>query len=405
MGKYNFDEKISRNNTNSLNVEGWRGYIFGSQGESKQFPIADDEFIRMWIADMEFAVAPEIREAMKDRIDRMIFGYTHVYEREYFDAFAKWCRDRYQWEINTEEICFSAGIIPALYQIVEDLVEDDEFVMTMTPAYSYFKHATDYSQKKMLNCPMKLKNGHFSLDFEAFENLISNPKLKLIFLCNPHNPSGHIWTAEELEFIASKVEERDIWIVSDEIHCDLIRTGKSHITMGKIMPNYDKLIVCMSASKTFNIAGLMFSNVFIRNDEERNRFKARDKLLESVNPISISAHRAAYEKGGDWLTELKEYLDETFNEVYIFVRDNLKEAVFEIPDATYFAWLDLRAYFDEGESVTDFFANEAGVLLEGGDKLFVDNADGFVRLNLAMPRATVLDALSKMKQALDNKAR
>lgn len=403
MGLYNFDEKISRKNTNSLNVEGWRTYIFGAEGENKEFAFADDEFIRMWIADMEFAVAPEIREAIVDRVNQKIFGYTLVYEKEYFDVFRKWCKDRYDWDINPEEICFSAGIIPALYQLAEDLVAEDEKVMTMTPAYGYFKHASDYSGREMIKCPMKFENGYFSLDFDEFEQKISDTKLKMLFLCNPHNPSGHIWTKEELEFMASKIEEKGIWVVSDEIHCDLLRTGKTHTTMAKIMPGYDKLIVCMSASKTFNMAGLMFSNVFIRNEEERTRFKSRDKLLGSVSPLSIAAHKAAYEKGGAWLNELKLYIDKTLAELKAFFDKNLPKAVFEIPEATYFAWLDFRAYFDDTESLTDFFADKAGVLVEGGNSLFVGNADGFIRLNLAMPRETVMEALCRIKRAIDGR--
>ena len=299
---YNFDEIIDRKNTNSENVDGWRPYIFKC-GPEKVFPYADDEFIRMWVADMEFAVAPEIRQAIIDRVNRKILGYTIVSDQGYYDALLKWCKDRYDWTFEKEELVFSPGVIPALYQLVEDLVAKDEKVLTMTPAYGFFLHACEYNGVELVKSPLKKSEGRFEIDFEDFAQKAADPKVRLLMLCNPHNPSGRIWTRQELEKIADIAAKNDLWIVSDEIHCDLIRTGLSHIPMGKIMPDYKKLITTISASKTFNLAGMLFSNIIIRDEEERNRFQDRDKNIGAANPLSVAAHKAAYEHGGRWLSE------------------------------------------------------------------------------------------------------
>ena len=223
---YNFDEIIDRRNTNALNTDGFRGYIFHA-GPEKVFPYKDEEFVRMWVADMEFGVAPEILDEMRARIDRRIFGYTGVYDSGYYDSFRKWCLDHYGWDFPQEQLCFSPGIIPALYQLVESLCAPDEKAILHTPAYGYFLHAAEYSKIDVLLSPLKKDGkGEFSLDFEDFEQQCADPKAKLVFWCNPQNPTGRVWTEEELKKIAAIVEKYNLWIFSDEIHCDLLRQGK-----------------------------------------------------------------------------------------------------------------------------------------------------------------------------------
>lgn len=397
--KYDFDEIIDRRHTNALNTDGFRSYIFHA-GPEKKFKFKDEEFVRMWVADMEFAIAPEILDAVKARLDRKILGYTLLYEADYYQAFLSWCKERYDWSFPREELVNSAGIIPALYQIIEDVVAKDEKVLTMTPAYGYFLHACEYNDVELVHSPLIRNNGHFEIDFDDLEKKASDPKVKLLLLCNPHNPSGRIWTEDELKKIASVVENNDLWVISDEIHCDIVRNGLKHIPLGKIMPDYKKLITCMSASKTFNMAGLLFSNIIIRDEHERNQFVARDKLIGSLNPLSIEAHKAAYEKGGPWLKQLKDYLDGNFNYVKEFFNEYLPEAVFEIPEATYLAWVDMSKCLPEEKDLPSFFANEAGVLLEGGNELFVGNAEGCVRLNLAMPRSVLQTGMERMRDAI-----
>ena len=400
---YNFDEIIDRTHTNALNTDGFRGYIFHA-GPEKVFPYADDEFVRMWVADMEFAVAPEICDALKARIDRRIFGYTGVYDDEYYQSFNKWCVDHYDWTVPKEELTFSPGIIPALFQLVETLCAKDEKVIINTPSYGYFAHAAEYNHVEFMMSPLKRdEKGHFTLDLENFEKCAADPKAKLVIFCNPHNPTGRMWTKEELAGVAKIVEKYNLWIISDEIHCDLIRAGKKHIPMAKVMTDYPKLITCMSASKTFNMAGLQFSNIIIRDPATRAEFIAADKIGGFVNPLSLAGQKAAYDVGGAWHEEMKAYLDENFRFLKQFLDENLPKAVMEIPEATYLAWVDLSAYFDKDDDLPSFFAYKAGVLLEGGDSLFVGNANRFIRLNLAMPRSIIKTGLERMRDAITAK--
>ena len=292
-------------------------------------------------------------------------------------------------------------MVYALKQLVEDLVPQSGKVLTMTPAYSQFLQACEYSGVELLRSPLRRDGtGRFIIDFADFERKAADPDTKLLLLCNPHNPTGRVWTEAELREIARISCEYGLWIVSDEIHCDLLRSGLRHIPMGRILPDYDRLVTCMSASKTFNIAGLLLSAVLIRDEAERKRFKARAKACGMLNPLSLAAHQAAYEQGGEWLRQLKVYLDGNFALLERFLADELPEAVFSVPEATYLAWVDLRACLPDVRDLPDFFAKKAGVILEGGNAFFVDDAEGFVRLNLAMPRAVVEKGLRRMRDAI-----
>ena len=186
---YNFDEIIDRKGTNALNTDGFRGYIFHA-GPEKVFPYKDDEFVRMWVADMEFGVAPEILDELRKRIDRRIFGYTGVYTHDYYNSFSKWCKEHYDWSFPEEELCFTPGIIPALYQLTETLCNKDEKVLMNTPAYGYFLHSAEYAGVDVLQSPLKKKpDGTFELDYENFEQQCANPQCKMVFWCNPQNPT------------------------------------------------------------------------------------------------------------------------------------------------------------------------------------------------------------------------
>ena len=302
---YNFDEIIDRRNTNSENVEGWRPYIFHC-GPERVFPYKDEEFIRMWVADMEFAVAPEILQAITDRVDRRILGYTLVYDKGYYEALRAWCESRYGWSFPKEQLTFSPGVIPALYQLTEDLVKPlNGKVLTMTPAYGFFLHACEYNGVELVTSPLREEGGRFSVDWEDLEAKAADPDVKLLMLCNPHNPTGRIWTEDELRHMAAIIEKHRLWVVSDEIHCDLIRCGRRHIPMAKVMDRYPKLITCMAPTKTFNMAGLAFSNIINSHPALRARFQERDKLFGMVNPMSLTAAQAAYSRGGAWHESLR----------------------------------------------------------------------------------------------------
>ncbi len=397
--RYDFDEIIDRKNTNSENVEGFRSYMFSDEPDI-ELPVPDDELIRMWVADMEFAVAPEICEALQERIDKRIFGYTSVFDSGYYDAFSGWCRKRYGWDFPREELVFSPGVIPALYELVELLTEPDEKVLFMTPSYGFFKHACRYSGRQFVCSDLINDGGHFRVDLDDFAAKAADPAVKLVIWCNPHNPTGRVWTESEAREVAGIIEKNGLWVISDEIHCDLTRKGQQHIPMGKIMPDYSRLVTCMAASKTFNLAGMLFSNIIIRDAGLRRKFVRANKLGESVNPLSLAAYQAAYEKGGEWLDQLQDYLDANFEFAVEYIRENIPGAVCEASQATYLLWVDMNGCGIDTSELSKFFAKSAGLLVESGNRLFVSNAAGFVRVNLAMPRALAVEGLERMAAAV-----
>lgn len=396
---YNFDEVIDRRHTNAMNTDGFRGYIFHAD-ETMTFPYADEDFIRMWVADMEFATPDVVIEGMRERLDKRIFGYTRVFEKSYYDALSEWCKRRYDWTFDRKALVMSNGIIPALYELVNYICKPDEKVLFLTPSYAYFKYAADFNERGYMCSDLKSEDGRYHIDFDDLAGKAADEKTALFILCNPHNPSGRVWSENELRRMAEIIENNHMWVISDEIHCDLLRRNQKHIPLGKVMPDYGRLITCMAPSKTFNLAGMMISNIIIRDEELRKIWLSRHYNFD--NPLSIAAAQSAYEKGEPWLEELQLYLDENFRFVGEYLAEHLPRAKYRISEATYLAWVDLSGYFEPDEHLPKFFAYKAGVLLEGGN-MFVQNSEGFIRLNLACPKATLAEGLRRICEAVNTK--
>ncbi|MBF9003595.1 MULTISPECIES: MalY/PatB family protein [Vibrio] len=400
--KYDFDEIIDRSHTNSMSFEGWKSYIFKDH-KHVDFKFEDKDFIRMWVADMDFATPPEIRDAIKKRLDQKILGYTHVFDPEYFSTLESWFHNHYDVAIKKEEIVFSPGVVPALKNLVPLIMQDDESLLICTPSYAPFKIAGEFNQRRVLTSPLINENGHYVIDFDDLETKISDPKNKisLFILCNPHNPTGRIWTKDELSKLGEICVENNVWIISDEIHCDLLRRDKKHHPMVNILPDYKRLITCTAPSKTFNLAGNLLSHIFIRDDILRAKWLARHNDIQ--NPLALAAVKAAYSECEEWLDALKMYLDDNLSFLQQYLQVHLPEAKFSIPEATYLAWIDFSSYLKKTDSFAEpafFFAQEAGVLLEGGN-MFVDNGEGHIRLNIACPRSVLLRGLERMSEALN----
>ena len=396
---YNFDEVIDRRHTNAMNTDGFRGYIFHAD-ETMTFPYADEDFIRMWVADMEFATPDVVIDGMRERLDKRIFGYTRVFEKSYYDALSEWCKRRYDWTFDRKALVMSNGIIPALYELVNYICKPDEKVLFLTPSYAYFKYAADFNERGYMCSDLKSEDGRYHIDFDDLAGKAADEKTALFILCNPHNPSGRVWSENELRRMAEIIENNHMWVISDEIHCDLLRRNQKHIPLGKVMPDYGRLITCMAPSKTFNLAGMMISNIIIRDEELRKIWLSRHYNFD--NPLSIAAAQSAYEKGEPWLEELQLYLDENFRFVGEYLADHLPRAKYRISEATYLAWVHLSGYFEPDEHLPKFFAYKAGVLLEGGN-MFVQNSEGFIRLNLACPKATLAEGLRRICEAVNTK--
>ena len=393
---YNFDEIIDRTGTNALNTDGWRDYLF--HDPDLQFPWPDHEYVRMWVADMEFATPPAVIQAVRDRLDRRIFGYSKLFDPEYFDAFAGWVQRHHGWTLRREDHFTSPGVIPALYELVEHICKPDERVLIVTPSYAFLKYAADFNGIEVVTSDLVVdRAGFYRMDFDDLEAKARDPKTTLCIFCNPHNPTGRVWTPEELLRFGRICLDNGLWIVSDEIHCDLLRCGQAHTPVAKLFPESDRIVTCMAPSKTFNLAGFMFANVLIANPELRKAWQARHYPLE--NPLSIVAAKAAYSQCDDWHRQLSGYLDRNFEFTRAFLAERLPEAVFRISEATFLAWVDIKAYLPEEDNLPMYFATKAGVLLEGGN-MFVANSDGFIRLNLACPRAVLEVGLERIAKAL-----
>lgn len=396
--KYDFDTIIDRRNTNAMSVEGFRNYLF-NESDILDFQCADDEFITMWIADMEFASPPEIINAIRNRLDHGIFGYSQIFDPSYKTAFLNWTKSQYDWQFNTEHLFTAKGIIPALFDLVEYICKPDEKLLIMTPSYAFFKHAANYNTIELVTSDLIYNNGDYTIDFEDFKQKAADEKVSLCIFCSPHNPTGRIWTDDELQQFGQICLDNNVMIISDEIHCDLLREGKTFTPLAKLFPKSDQIITCMAPSKTFNLAGFMIANIIINNHELRTIWKK--KQLPVDNPLSIVAAQAAYTDGAAWLAQLKVYLDANFEFLRIYIKKYLPKAVFKIPDSTYLAWVNIDAYLPNEENLTLFFANKASVLLEG-HTMFVANGKGHIRLNLACPRMRLKEGLDKITAAIMN---
>lgn len=394
--KYNFDKIVNREGTNAMSVEGYKEYLFQND---PQLNIKHDavDIIKMWVADMAFETAPEIVNALQERVAHGIFGYTQIFGNQYVNAFLNWTKTRYDWEFNPKHSVHSQGIVPALYSLIDYICKPNDKVLIMTPSYAFFKHAADYNNVELIFSDLVNSNGYYTMDLEDIKSKTSMEDVSLCIFCSPHNPTGRVWKTAELKAFGKICLANNVTIISDEIHCDILRSDQQFVPLSKLFPDSNQIITCMAPSKTFNLAGFLFANIIIPNDALRAEWHKHHLGIE--NPLSVAAAQAAYTYGQAWLDELTIYLDNNFDYLQEYLSVHLPKSKFSIAEATYLAWVDLSAYFPKDENLTLFFANHAGVLLEGGN-MFVSNADGFIRLNLACPKAILEVGLNRIRDAI-----
>ncbi|WP_285490715.1 3M3SH-releasing C-S lyase [Staphylococcus haemolyticus] len=395
---YNFDEIIDRRSTNAMNVEGYKGYLFGDADTSDLEE--HDELIRMWVADMDFATPEVVLDAIRERLDKKILGYTNIFGTDYYEAFVSWTERRFGYTFPQDHLVFSHGIVAGLIELVSYICDNDDKALILTPSYGPFKMACDKNNIKTVYSPMINHNGYYEIDFEDVRQKVETENIKVCIFANPHNPTGRVWSEDELKQLGQIMVDNDVWIISDEIHCDIKRDGQTHVPFAKAVPDYDKIVTAMSQSKAFNIAGLMFSNIIIPNRRLLKTWKLHH--FSSENPLSIVATQAAYEKGEDWLAAMNDYLDDNFKYLAQFLEQELPHAEFKIPEATYLAWVDLSYYIKAkhiDEPIAKYFIKHAGVIIEGQEQ-FVHNAEGYIRINIAVPREIMIKGLQKIKDAL-----
>ena len=394
---HDFDRLISRVASNASAAEGYEKYLFSQSTAPVVLDRPKEDIIQMWVADMQFAAPQAALDAMLDRLQHPIFGYTMNYDDQLYEAFHAWCQRRYGWSFPREQLVLSLGVIPALFGLIDYLCGPHDKVLTLSPSYGYFKHAAVKSGRTLVTSPLINNDGHYEVDFKDFEEKAADVSVKVFFLCHPHNPTGRLWSEAELRRLAEICFKHGVKVISDEIHCDLLRSGLKHTPLAKLFPESREIVTCMAVSKTFNLAGMMIATIVIPDEALRTVWN--ELHYPFINPISLAAATGAYRGGEAWLDELRVYLDGNFALANEFVRTHLPKARLRIPEATYLAWVDMRGYFPGPVNLTRLFLERAGVVIEGGE-MFVDSGEGHIRLNLACPRSVLHEGLDRIRNAI-----
>lgn len=384
--KYNFDEIVVRKDTKSYKWDGQK-YSFKKGG-----------LLPFWVADSDFRTPPEITEALAKRIEHGVFGYS-VLEDDYFEASTAWYRKRFGWKVEKEWIFPTCGVVTSISYAIRALTNKDDKVLIFTPVYGPFFKVVEKNKRQLVESELKFNGHRYEIDFDDMEAKCSDG-VKALLLCNPHNPVGRVWEKDELEKIISICKKYGILIISDEIHADLVYKGHKHIPAGSLKDYSDHIVVCMAASKTFNIPGLQTSNCIISNKTLRDKFinEVISTFVPEPNIIGIVATQVAYEKCEDWLEEQLSYLKENLEILADYCARNLPEVRVIKPEGTYLAWLDLRKLGKTNEELMELLT-EGGVALSDG-LTFGDKGKGFMRFNFACPRSMLLEGLDRIKKAL-----
>ena len=376
--KYNFDESVERRGTNCVKWD-----------ES-----ADPDIIPMWVADMDFRVAPAIQKALEQRVSHGVFGYNIVPE-SYYEAVISWFRRRHQWEIERSSILYTTAVVPAMSCVIKALTMPGEKVLILSPAYNCFFSSIKNNGCEVLESPLKAVADTFEVDWQDFEMKCADEKTTLFLLCNPHNPCGRVWKREELQQMYDICQQHGVKVVSDEIHCELIMPGYQFVPFGTIT---DDCIVMNSPSKNFNTAGLQIANIITNNPEWRRRIDRAININEvcDVNPFGIVALQAAYNESEDWLDELNQYLWGNYQTLCDFFARELPQLKVSRLEGTYLVWVNHSAL---GISTDDFFnrlLTEGHVWVSAGTMYGPQTGEGYIRINIACPRRQLNEALQRI---------
>ncbi len=389
--KYNFDEMIDRSGTFAAKLDAMpEGAVEGS--------------LSVWVADMDFACAQPILDALHARIDKKIFGYTMYSNDELSNAVTGWFRRNYDWEIPKEDIFFSPGVVPTLAFLLNILTEEGDGVIIQRPVYYPFTNKITSNGRRVCNSSLLYEADGYKMDFADLEEKFSDPEIKGMILCSPHNPVGRVWSNTELRQLVDIAKKYNKWIISDEIHMDLTRKGVTHTPLLKVAPDYaDQIVVCTAPSKTFNMAGMQISNIIISNKDWQQKWTDLVEGKYSVNmanPFGIVATIAAYNEGQEWLDQLRDYLDNNIELIEDYLKKYLPKAKMFVPEATYLVWIDLNAYESDPQKLEYNMQKKAKIAFDEG-YIFGEEGNGFERINIAMPSSRVLECLDRMTAVLN----
>lgn len=386
---YDFDEIIDRRNTNSLK------YDFAVERGRPA------DVLPLWVADMDFRAPEPVLEALRKAADHGIFGYSET-KSGYYEAVCRWFSGRFGWQTREEWLVKTPGVVFALAMVVRALTRPGDGVLIQPPVYYPFFSAIRDNGRKVVENRLAYENGRYSIDFEDLERKIAEQQVRLFILCSPHNPVGKVWTRDELEQIGGICKKHGVFVVSDEIHCDFAFSEHPHTVFLEANPDLtDRAIICTAPSKTFNLAGLQVSNIWIPNPEIRARFcREIDRSgYSQLNTLGLVACQAAYEGGGVWLDQCKAYMRDNLNFLRRFLAENIPQVKLVEPEGTYFAWLDCSGLGLSKQGLNDLVINRAKLWLDAGH-IFGGGAEQFQRVVLACPRATLKQALRQLEQAV-----
>ena len=381
--KYDFDEFVERRGTNCVKWD-----------ESPS-----DDVIPLWVADMDFRVAPAIQNALEQRVAHGVFGYNIVPE-SYYEAVISWFRRRHQWEIQRQWMLYTTAVVPAMSCVIKALTMPGEKVLILSPAYNCFFSSIRNNGCEVLESPLKAVGDSFEIDWKDFEAKCADEKTTLFLLCNPHNPSGRVWTKDELQRMYDICRKHDVKVASDEIHCELIMPGYQFVPFGTIT---DDCVVMNSPSKNFNTAGLQIANIICSHPSWRRRIDRAININEvcDVNPFGIVALEAAYNESEDWIDELCQYLWGNYTVLRDFIGKNIPQWKLCRLEGTYLPWVDISAMGITSQELCDRLFREAKVWINPGTMYGPKTGEGYVRLNIATQRSRLVEALNRVVKALE----
>lgn len=383
--KYDFDHVPSRWNTNSYKYDA----------------APSQEIIPLWVADMDFPTAPIVQEALRKRIEHPIYGYVRVPE-SYYQSTMQWFSRRHGWQIPRESFIYTSGVVPAISAIIQGLTTPGDKVLVQTPVYNCFFSSIRNSGCERVDSPLVLRDNHYEIDFEDLEARLSDPAVKIFLLCNPHNPAGRVWTREELEHMGDLCIKHHVFVISDEIHCELVMPGYKYTPFASVKPAFmAHSATCISPSKSFNIAGLQIANIIIQDQDIYNKVDKAININEvcDVNPFGVEALQASYTaEGEEWLTQLNSYLAENYKALCTYFKTEMPQFPVCKLEGTYLAWIDVSSLGIPTQELEEELMEKAKVWVNAGTMY---GKEGFFRINMACPRTTLLEGLSRIKKFLN----
>lgn len=371
---------------------------FGS--ESYKWDISAGE-LPMWVADMDFETAPEIRQALTDRVNHGIFGYNIVPDA-WYEAYISWWKRRHNTVFEKDWLLFCTGVVPAISSMVRKLTTVGENVLIQSPVYNIFYNSILNNGRNVLESPLVYEGGEYHIDFSDLETKLSNPQTTLMILCNPHNPVGKLWSREELGRIGELCEKHHVTVISDEIHCDLTDPGFEYVPFSSVNETCARIsATCVAPTKTFSIPGIQTAAIVVPDPVLRHKVWRginTDEVAEPNNFATVAAV-AAFTKGERWLEELRPYLAENKALVRDYVQQNVSQIKVVPSKATYLLWLDCSAITDDAAEFTAFLRKNTGLFLTEGEE-YGKPGKKFVRMNVACPRERVKDGLERLKKGV-----